>query len=279
MEILSTVTETRAYLNNLTGSIAFVPTMGNLHPGHLSLINKAHDYADHVIVSIFVNPLQFGPLEDFDKYPRTFNADCAALEAANVAAIFAPTLEELYPGDMASTTTVEVPGFSSILCGASRPGHFSGVATVVARLFNIIQPQTAVFGEKDFQQLQVIKRMVNDLLMPINIVGLPTYREADGLAMSSRNHYLSPQERQIAPHLYRVLQDIRRQILEGEHDLAVLEHEGRTSLDTAGFKTDYVTIRDADTLAPAGLARPDWIILAAAHLGKARLIDNLRVSI
>jgi pantoate--beta-alanine ligase len=279
MHILPTIAATRAALSTLDGRIAFVPTMGNLHAGHLSLVEKARELADHVVVSIFVNPLQFGPHEDFAAYPRTLREDCAQLEQARTDFVFAPDSAEIYPHGTAATTTVQVPELSDILCGAARPGHFSGVATVVLRLFNIIQPHYAVFGEKDFQQVLVIRRMVKDLQVPVEIISMPTLREADGLAMSSRNQYLSPAERQCAPMLAQVLHKLKQGIeQDGERDLAALEAEAAQTLQAAGFATpDYVRVRDAETLGTPDPARPEWVVLAAARLGKARLIDNLRI--
>lgn len=257
--------------------VAFVPTMGNLHRGHLELVRRAQDLADRVVVSIFVNPTQFGPGEDFARYPRTLEEDRHALAALNADLLFAPTVETMYPGGAGETTRVDVPRVSEGLCGAFRPGHFTGVATVVARLFNLVQADVAVFGKKDYQQLAVIRRMVRDLCFPLAIEGVDTVREADGLAMSSRNQYLTPDERQIAPRLYQVLQDVADAARSGECAPAVLEEQGFNALEKAGFRPDYLAIRQASDLEPVRVSEPGWVVLAAAWLGKARLIDNLEI--
>ncbi|BCX82448.1 pantoate--beta-alanine ligase [Methylomarinovum caldicuralii] len=256
--------------------IVLVPTMGNLHEGHLQLVDTARRCSDRVVVSIFVNPLQFGPGEDYDRYPRTLEADCAKLETRGADLVFAPPVAEIYPRPLAESTFVEVPGITEILCGASRPGHFRGVATVVAKLFNIVQPDVAVFGEKDYQQLQVIRRLVADLNFPVEIVGVPIVREADGLALSSRNGYLTPEERARAPLLYRSLCQARDAIAAGERDFAALCRRQRESLEEAGFRPDYFEIRRPD-LGEAGPDDRPLMILAAAWLGRTRLIDNLQV--
>lgn len=259
-------------------TIAFVPTMGNLHAGHLSLVEKAFTLASRVVVSIFVNPLQFGAGEDFNEYPRTFEADQAQLQQLKVSAIFYPTPETMYPQGMAYHTTVQVPeDLTNILCGQSRPGHFTGVATVVAKLLQIVQPHYAIFGEKDYQQLLVIRQMVTDLLMPVDIVSMPIYREEDGLAMSSRNRYLTQKQRQSAPYLAKTLQDIKEKILSGQQDFSTVINEAKQQLIAADFTPDYVEIRHAQDLKlPAYTDRP-LVILIAAWLGKTRLIDNLIV--
>ncbi len=259
------------------GPLAFVPTMGNLHAGHLALVREARRRAASVVVSIFVNPLQFGPDEDLDRYPRTLEADRRALQAEGAALLFAPPVEVMYPVPLEQQTRVEVPGIGELYCGASRPGHFTGVATVVCKLFNMVQPDLAVFGRKDYQQLQVIRRMVRDLAMPVEIVGVDTVREPDGLAMSSRNQYLSAQERRIAPTLYRELQRAAERIAAGERDWATLERTVADALAQAGFRPDYVAVADAETLlAPTAESRR-LVILAAAWLGQARLIDNIEI--
>jgi pantoate--beta-alanine ligase len=256
---------------------ALVPTMGNLHAGHIHLVEEANDRADRVVVSIFVNPLQFGPSEDFHSYPRTFKRDCAMLEQAGVDLLFAPTVEAIYPhGEAASTRVCPPDSLGGILCGAARPGHFTGVATVVAMLLNAAQPDMALFGEKDYQQLLVIKKMAEDLLLPVEIVGIPTVREADGLAMSSRNGYLSAEQRAIAPCLYQTLQWTSGQLQGGRQDFAALEQEAAAMLQATGFRPDYAAIRRADDLA-APQPGERLVVLAAAWLGKARLIDNSRV--
>jgi pantoate--beta-alanine ligase len=256
--------------------IALVPTMGNLHQGHLSLVEAARGRADRVVVTIFVNPLQFGPSEDFGAYPRTFGEDQAKLEGANVDLVFEPEPGEMYPRGDAQQCRVEVPSLSDILCGASRPGHFAGVATVVAKLFNIAGPDVALFGEKDFQQLLVIRRMTADLCFPIEIEGVATVREPDGLAMSSRNAYLSPVERAKAPFLYRTLCAGAEKIAAGSPWVEV-EDFGRDALRYAGFETDYFAVRRAEDLLPPAEDDADLVLLAAARLGRARLIDNVRV--
>ena len=259
------------------GPLAFVPTMGNLHAGHLALVREARRRAASVVVSIFVNPLQFGPDEDLDRYPRTLEADRRALQAEGAALLFAPPVEVMYPVPLEQQTRVEVPGIGELYCGASRPGHFTGVATVVCKLFNMVQPDLAVFGRKDYQQLQVIRRMVRDLAMPVEIVGVDTVREPDGLAMSSRNQYLSAQERRIAPTLYRELQRAAERIAAGERDWAALERTVADALAQAGFRPDCVAVADAETLlAPTADSRR-LVILAAAWLGQARLIDNIEI--
>lgn len=257
------------------GTVAFVPTMGNLHAGHLALVKAARPLADRVVVSIFVNPMQFGAGEDFDKYPRTLGHDASMLEAEGTDLLFAPSVETMYPKPQEQQTRVEVPGLSSLLCGASRPGHFVGVATVVCKLFNMVLPDFALFGKKDFQQLMVIRRMAEDLAMPVRIVGIDTLREADGLAMSSRNGYLTDAERTTAPTLYRVLSGIRQRLLDGSDDFAGLQAAAARELDENGFRTDYVAIRRAADLSEPQPGEPGLIVLGAAYLGKARLIDNI----
>ena len=255
--------------------IAFVPTMGNLHAGHLQLVRHALEHAPHVVVSIFVNPTQFTPGEDFDNYPRTLDSDRQKLEAEGVQLLFAPEVDTLYPGGTQATTRVEVPELSHGLCDDFRPGHFAGVATVVARLFNLVQPDVAVFGEKDYQQLAVIRRLVRDLCWPIRIEGVPTVREADGLAMSSRNQYLGEAERRLAPQLYRTLCEVAEQARAGQMPYRELESAAMQRLADAGFRPEYVAIRHADTLRPVERGELKARVLGAARLGAARLIDNL----
>ena len=257
--------------------VAFVPTMGNLHDGHLELVRRGRALAPRVVVSIFVNPLQFGPAEDLASYPRTLARDSELLAAAGADLLFAPSAETMYPRPPAEQTRVEVPGLSDILCGASRPGHFVGVSTVVCKLFNMVRPDLALFGEKDFQQLAVIRRMVDDLCIPVEVVGVPTVREADGLAMSSRNGYLTAEERERAPALHRALQALTQAVEAGGSDLAALERAAAARIDAAGLRTDYVSVRRVRDLALPGDADEDLVVLAAAYLGRARLIDNLRV--
>jgi pantoate--beta-alanine ligase len=257
--------------------VAFVPTMGNLHDGHLELVRRGCALAPRVVVSIFVNPLQFGPGEDLASYPRTLARDVELLATAGADLLFAPSADAMYPRPVPEQTRVEVPGLSDILCGASRPGHFVGVATVVCKLFNMVRPDLALFGEKDFQQLAVIRRMVDDLCIPVEVVGVPTVREPDGLAMSSRNGYLTAEERERAPALYRALQAVAQAVEAGGSDLAALERAAAARIDAAGLRTDYVSVRRARDLALPGDADEDLVVLAAAYLGRARLIDNLRV--
>lgn len=260
-------------------TIAFVPTMGNLHEGHLELVRRARQQCDTVVVSIFVNPMQFGPNEDLDAYPRTLTADKEKLFAEGVQYLFAPEVEEIYPEGMNVQTVVSVPGLSNTLCGESRPGHFDGVATVVTKLFNIVQPDVAVFGEKDFQQLSIIRKMVRDLCMPIDIVGIPTARDEDGLALSSRNGYLTAAERRQAPLLNRLLMECREAIACGFDNFRELEAHARLKLIQAGFEPDYFEIRDARTLEEVTEDTEEVAILAAARLGKPRLIDNVRLNL
>lgn len=259
--------------------IAFVPTMGNLHQGHLTLVREAKNHADIVVVSIFVNPMQFGPDEDLDAYPRTMEQDQAHLNELGVDLLFMPKAEDIYPRGLEQQTFVEVPGLSYMICGASRPSHFRGVATIVCKLFNMVQPNMAFFGEKDFQQLQVIKAMVTDLSMNLKIHGVATIREHDGLAMSSRNGYLSEQQRLIAPKLYQGLRALADAIELGRRDFSHLINEHKETLNQEGFKTDYIEIRSANTLLHPGHEEAELVILAAAFLGKTRLIDNVQVTL
>ena len=257
--------------------IAFVPTMGNLHEGHLQLVREARAVAPRVVASIFVNPLQFGPDEDLDNYPRTLQADQQKLAAEGVDLLFVPAVETMYPRGAQRSTRVEVPDVSQGLCDDFRPGHFTGVATVVARLFNLVQPDVALFAEKDYQQLAVIRRMVDDLGWPIDIQGVATVREADGLAMSSRNQYLGDEERRIAPLLYQTLCWLVSEVTAQKTDYRALERTAMETLAQAGFTPEYVEIRHADSLRPVSTGELNCVALAAARLGAARLIDNLRV--
>lgn len=275
MQLLKSLEELRAWRKQQRGTLALVPTMGNLHRGHLRLVETAKDYADEVVVSIFVNPMQFGANEDLDSYPRTFDADCQALAELGVNAVFAPTVEDVYPRGLAQQTVVEVPVISDLLCGASRPGHFLGVATVVTKLFNMVQPDVAVFGEKDFQQLQVIRLMTQDLSMPVDVIGIPTERADDGLALSSRNGYLSTEERRKAPVIFKTLQDIAARIRNGESDAAALA-EGYASIEQAGLRIDYLELRRREDLLQADADDRELVVLVAAFAGKTRLIDNLK---
>lgn len=274
--IVHAVAALRAARREMPGSVALVPTMGNLHQGHLSLVRAARERADAVVVSVFVNPLQFGPGEDYAAYPRTLDADAEVLAAEGVDLVFAPERGQMYPrGD--SATRVIVNEKSEILCGASRPGHFEGVTTVVAMLLNLVAPDYAFFGEKDYQQLVLIRRMVADLHMPVEIVGVPTVREADGLAMSSRNQYLSDAERRAAPSLHAALEAIGDRLRAGERDYGALEAFGRERLRAAGFDPDYVAVLGPELTMPDEHAR-NWRILGAGKLGRARLIDNIAVA-
>ncbi|WP_417707008.1 pantoate--beta-alanine ligase [Pseudomonas sp.] len=282
MNTVKTLRELRAAVAQARAEgkqIGFVPTMGNLHAGHVSLVEIAAQRADFVVASIFVNPLQFGAGEDLDTYPRTLAADQEKLLAAGCHLLFHPDVAEIYPHGMGDQTRVSVPGVSEGLCGASRPGHFEGVATVVTKLFNMVQPDLAVFGEKDYQQLAVIRAMVQDLNMPIQIIGAPTQRAEDGLALSSRNGYLSDAQRATAPALYRGLQTIAEELRRGARDYARLIDGTQAQQRAAGFIPDYLEIRNAVNLRPAQLDDHHLVILTAAQLGSTRLIDNLVVEL
>ena len=257
-------------------SIALVPTMGNLHAGHISLVEKAGQSADIVVTSLFVNPTQFGANEDLDTYPRTLQADKEKLKKAGNQFLFAPTIEEMYPNGL-TQSIVHVPGCTDGLCGGKRPGHFDGVSTIVTKLFHIVQPDTAVFGKKDYQQLCTIKKMVTDLCFPIKIIGVETSREADSLAMSSRNGYLSDKERAKAPALYAVLLQIKTALLAGNRNYESLIKEGVQQIEKKGFVSDYLEIRNASTLQPAEQKNKELVVLVAAFLGNTRLIDNISV--
>ncbi len=257
--------------------IAFVPTMGNLHQGHLHLVDTAKQRADRVIVSIFVNPMQFGANEDLDKYPRTLDQDCKGLTEHGADAVFTPTPQLMYPRGLDVQTFVEVPLLGDHHCGASRAGHFRGVSTVVTKLFNLVQPDIACFGQKDYQQLAIIRQMVADLSMPIEIIGVPTIRAEDGLALSSRNGYLTAEQRAIAPELYRTLQWMKQQLNQGFSELRILEQQAKERLNAAGFKADYVNISNRQSLQLATDHQAPLVILAAAYLGTTRLIDNTEV--
>lgn len=259
--------------------IAFVPTMGNLHQGHLKLVQQAKADADIVVASIFVNPLQFGPDEDLDAYPRTLDADSQALAELGVDVLFTPSVKDIYPRGLEQQTFVEVPGISYMICGASRPGHFRGVATIVSKLFNMVQPNKAYFGEKDFQQLQVIKAMVTDLSMNLEVHGVPTERESDGLAMSSRNGYLTSEQRAVAPQLYTAITELADNIMSGRRDFRRLISDAKAQLSAQGFKPDYIEIRAADNLLHPSHEDSNLVILAAAFLGKTRLIDNIQIQL
>jgi pantoate--beta-alanine ligase len=275
MQVISTVAELRARLGG-EPDIAFVPTMGNLHEGHLNLLRKAREHGSCVVASIFVNPLQFGPNEDFDQYPRTLKADCEKLQGlADV--VFAPAVNEMYP--VPQTVFVELPPVASELCGAARPSHFRGMATVVLKLLNVVQPRHALFGKKDYQQLHIIRQLATQLNLPVNIVKGETVRARDGLALSSRNQYLSQAERVEAVCLYQTLQGMRKAILQGARDVGKLQQQAAQALTSRGWAVDYVSVRNQSDLQPASFGQRDWVILAAAKLGKTRLLDNVEVSL
>lgn len=259
--------------------IALVATMGNLHEGHMQLIRLARTQADCVVASIFVNPLQFGLNEDWEQYPRTLERDSAMLTAEGCDLLFCPTEMDMYPNGMETQTKVEVPTMTNILCGASRPGHFLGVTTVVAKLFNMVQPDVAIFGIKDYQQLTVIRRMVEDLCIPIEIVAAPIARADDGLALSSRNGYLTSEERPRAVVLYQALCAARDALLAGQRDFAAIEATANAQLTAAGMRPDYFSVRQAKTLEPATAADRELVVLGAMYLGNTRLIDNVTVSV
>jgi len=260
-------------------TIALVPTMGNLHPGHLSLVELARTLAERVVVSLFVNPTQFGPGEDYESYPRTLDGDQRQLMRAGVDVLFAPSVAEMYPLGQQDSTVVAVPGLNRILCGQFRPGHFDGVSSVVTRLFAIVQPDSAVFGQKDYQQLSIIRRLQADLHLPIRIVAAATQREADGLALSSRNQYLDASGRASAPAIYRSLLACREQLAAGARDFARLEAEGHATLVAAGLRPDYFAVRRAADLGEPAVTDRHLAVLAAAHVGRARLIDNILVDL
>jgi pantoate--beta-alanine ligase len=278
---MQTVTDAAALRATIRGwrnsgqTVGFVPTMGNLHEGHHSLLKLARARADRVVASVFVNPTQFGPGEDFERYPRTLAQDQVGLAEAGCDVLFAPEVATMYPFGAAGSVSIHVPGVTETLEGAHRPGHFDGVATVVSKLFHLVQPDFAVFGQKDFQQLKVIERMVRDLSLPVKIMSGPTLRDEDGLAKSSRNQYLTPAERQRAPQIYATLTQMRDLFRQG-HNWQALETAARARLERAGFVPDYVAIRRADDLAePAADEREGLVALVAARLGATRLIDNL----
>ncbi len=276
---ISSLRDTLALERGKSHRIGFVPTMGNLHRGHLALVELAKSQCDIVVTSIFVNRLQFGLNEDWDQYPRTFDADCQKLSSVGCDYLFFPEEKEVYPNGMDSQTRVVVPSMTDMLCGASRPGHFEGVTTVVSKLFNIVEPDIAVFGLKDYQQIAVIRRMVEDLCMPVEIVAGDIIREFDGLAMSSRNHFISQEERPRANQLQRTLLWMKEQILLGERDYLALEAEGCQQIITAGFRVDYLQICSSDTLFPAAIDDFQLTVLGAMYTEAARLIDNVSLSI
>lgn len=281
MITVKTVAELREAIGQARAAgrrVGFVPTMGNLHAGHIALVRTARAHADFVVASIFVNPLQFGPSEDLDSYPRTLEQDQRKLVDARCDLLFAPGVEDMYPDGQARQTLVSVPEVSEGLCGASRPGHFTGVATVVAKLLNMVQPDVAVFGRKDYQQLAVIRRMVRDLNVPVEIVGQPIERDVDGLALSSRNGYLSAEERAIAPVIHRTLQWMAERLRAGD-DRTALRAQALQRLEAAGLRPDYLELRTADSLAQPAPGEARLVLLVAAFLGRTRLIDNLEVDL
>ena len=268
IDLRDELTETR----KLKKKISLVPTMGNIHEGHLSLIKNAQKLSDYVVVSIFVNPTQFVAGEDFNEYPRTLDSDIELISKLNVNLVFIPEAIELYPMNNKISTEVSIPELESIYCGEHRPGHFRGVATIVSKLFNIVQPDIAIFGEKDYQQLLIIRSLVKNLFLPIEIISLPTVREASGLAMSSRNNYLTEPERKKAPMLYECIKTTVNLIINGAKDYEKLEREAKLFLEKAGFKIEYYNICDSETLGP--VQGKTLVVLAAVWLGKTRLIDN-----
>ncbi|HEY1726583.1 MAG TPA: pantoate--beta-alanine ligase [Steroidobacteraceae bacterium] len=279
MQTVSTVAAVRASVQQWRASgqrIAFVPTMGNLHAGHISLLAAARYRGDRVIASIFVNPLQFGPSEDYTAYPRTLADDQQLLQEAHCDLLFAPQVADMYPHGGDQRTLIVVRGLSDILCGRFRPGHFDGVATVVAKLFGIVSPDVAVFGEKDYQQLLVVRHMTLDLALPVEIVGAPTVRAPDGLALSSRNRYLSVEERALAPLIHQTLSRTARALYGGSTEHAALEAEGSATLEAAGMSVEYLAVRNAADLSEPSAASTELVVLTAVRLGRARLIDNLR---
>ncbi|BEV08671.1 pantoate--beta-alanine ligase [Methylophilus sp. DW102] len=284
MQVCHSVRELRAFLaRHPQAKVGFVPTMGNLHAGHCQLVTQAKQLAEIVVVSIFVNPLQFGVNEDFGSYPRTLAADCEQLEAVGADVVFAPTVTEMYPDfdgqDLRQAVVIQPPALVNELCGASRPGHFVGVATVVAKLFNMVQPQVAVFGKKDYQQLMVIRALVRQLNFNVEIVAGETVREPSGLAMSSRNGYLSATEKTQAAQLYQQLQRIKQALLAGQRDYASLCAQAVAGLNQQGWQVDYVDVRRQTDLTLPDASDQAWVILAAAKLGGTRLIDNCEVSL
>ncbi|WOH35974.1 pantoate--beta-alanine ligase [Thalassotalea fonticola] len=281
MNIVSDITELRQQINEWRKQglkIAFVPTMGNLHAGHISLVAEAHKHADRIVASIFVNPMQFGANEDIGNYPRTMEDDKQKLVNAKTDLLFTPTPEIIYPKGLDKQTYVEVPNVSDGYCGESRPGHFRGVSTIVCKLFNLVQPDIACFGLKDYQQVQVIQTMVEDLSLPIEIIPVATMREESGLAMSSRNNYLSTDEKNVAAHLHKALSWLAEQLLINKDYNALTETAIKT-INAAGMRADYIHICHARTLNPATIDDTEIVILAAAHCGKARLIDNIQVNL
>jgi pantoate--beta-alanine ligase len=282
MDQATSVTELRQYVQHWKDhgqSIAFIPTMGNLHDGHISLIEKGQALCDRSICSIFVNPMQFGPNEDWDHYPRSLDADIEKLEAIGCDLVYLPTASELYPEGLDKISHVQVTDLTDHYEGAHRPGHFTGVATVVLKLFNIVRPDVSVFGKKDYQQYRVISKMVEDFNLDVQIIGQETTRDDSGLATSSRNQYLDAAQKEKAAMIYRTLRQVAAAIDQGERDFRALEQDALESLDDAGFKTDYFNICNAETLLPATPQDRDLVILVTAAMGPTRLLDNIEVSL
>lgn len=282
MELITERDELRQQLDDWRqhgDHIAIVPTMGNLHVGHASLVELAREHAERVVVTVFVNPRQFGESEDFEEYPRTLERDTLRLRKVGADVLFVPDVDTVYPFGVDNATTVTVPGLSENFCGSFRPGHFEGVTSVVARLFALVQPEVAVFGQKDYQQQIVIRRMADDLNLPVNILVAPTIRDDDGLALSSRNQYLTDEEKTVAPELFRSLTRVGEQLQAGQRNFDELEQEAIAVLEAAGFEPDYFAIRRALDLSTPDRDCDELVVLVAAHLGKARLIDNIVVSI
>jgi pantoate--beta-alanine ligase len=283
MHIYRTIADLRQALKRVKDdglSIGLVPTMGNLHKGHLSLVHLAQEQCDFILATIFVNPTQFGPNEDFQNYPRSVEDDIAALKLINCDAVFVPDVEEIYPQGPELETQVTIPDLSKLLCGASRPGHFDGVCTIVTKLFNICQADKAYFGEKDYQQLTIIRKLVHDLNIPIEIIGVPTSRDTSGLALSSRNRYLSPEQLEQATVLYKTLQNTIDSIKQDKSsNYSKLENAALEYIASTGLKPDYFSICDAHSLLPAKADDKDLVILTAAYLGDTRLIDNISIKL
>lgn len=281
MITVHTIKELRQLVNAAKAAgktVGFVPTMGNLHPGHISLINQATANTDFVVSSIFVNPLQFNDKDDLERYPRTLSADQDQLRTANCQLLFAPDVDEMYPDGQQDQSIVHVPVVSEGLCGGSRPGHFDGVSTVVSKLFNMVQPDVAFFGQKDFQQVAVIRKMVADLNLPISIVSVPTMRAEDGLALSSRNGYLNKQERMAATELFKTLNELAAALKQGQ-EIDISIENATENLNARGFRTDYIEVRRSQDLKPASSTDQHLVVVAAAFLGGARLIDNIELSL
>jgi pantoate--beta-alanine ligase len=280
MDTVTTVAAVREHVRRWRSEgrrVAFVPTMGNLHTGHVSLIEAARRHGDRFVASIFVNPMQFGPNEDYAQYPRTPTKDADMLTEAGCNLMFMPDVAQIYPNGSERATRVDVPSLSRVLDGEFRPGHFEGVSTIVATLFHIVEPDVAIFGEKDFQQLTIIRRMVADLCMAVEIVGAPTVRDSDGLAMSSRNQYLTSAERQVAPRIYQTLRAAANRLQAGDTEFSSIERTGVEALAKAGMKPDYFSVRRAQDLGAPAPDTKHLVVLTAARLGKARLIDNIQV--